>query len=82
MRRRLSWTRGIAAFAVVAGVSLAMLFGNSPTAKGYSISNTNEVITTTGGGGYIGANCPAGSVIYQVGATGNSSFISLTRPIA
>ena len=82
MRRRFSWTRGIAAFAVAAGVSLAMLFGNSQTAKGYSISNTNEVVTTTGGGSYIGpANCPAGSVIYQMGATGDSGSASLTRPV-
>ena len=83
MRRRFSWTRGIAAFGVVAGVCLALLFGNSPTAKGYSITASGtDYVTTTGGGGYIGpANCPAGSVIYQMGATVSSAYTSLTRPV-
>jgi hypothetical protein len=52
-----------------------------PSANAYSISNTDEVITTTGGGGYITANCDTGSIIRTLGATGEASAV-LTRPYA
>lgn len=55
----------------------------APEAKAaYTISNTDEVITTTGGGGYITANCNTGSIIRTIGATGSSATPVLTRPTA
>ena len=83
MRRRTSWTRRIFVLGGVGLAVFAVLFAGSPTAKGYSITASGtDYITTTGGGGYIGpANCPAGSVIYQMGATGDSGNGALTRPV-
>jgi hypothetical protein len=48
----------------------------------YTVSNTNEVVTTTGGGGYITANCDTGAIIRTIGATGISPSNVLTRPTA
>ena len=81
LRRHHSWTSRIIVGSGIGLTVLALLFANSPTAQGYSVSNTNEVETSTGGGGYIGpANCADGSVIYEIGASGSSSNTSLTRP--
>ena len=72
---------------VLGGVGLAVfavLFASSPTAKGYTITaTTTDYATTTGGGGFVGpASCATGSVIYEVGASGNAGITSLTRPVA
>jgi outer membrane protein OmpA-like peptidoglycan-associated protein len=81
MRRRTSLLRRVVVLGGVGLAVFAVLFASAPTAKGYSISNTNEISTTTGGGGYVGpANCPTGSVLYQVGSGGNSGLSSLTLP--
>ena len=76
--RRNSILSGIATLIVVFG----LLFASAPTVKGYSISNTWEGITSTGGGGYVSANCPTGSVIYGIGGHGNSSLAVVTEPMA
>ena len=54
---------GVATLIVVFG----LLFASAPSVQGYSISNTDEILTSTGGGGYRRADCPTGSVIYGIG---------------
>ena len=77
--RRNSIFGGIAALIVVFG----LLFTTAPTVQGYSVSNTDQILTTTGGGGFIGPHyCGAGGVITTLGAGGNSGIASLTEPVA
>ena len=76
--RRNSIFGGVATLIVVFG----LLFGSTPTAKGYSISNTDEILTSTGGGGYRRADCPTGSVIYGIGGNGFSPEGIITEPRA
>jgi len=59
-----------------------LLFASTPTAQGYSISNTWEGITSTGGGGYRAANCPTGSIIYGIGGHGITPAAVITEPMA
>jgi len=77
--RRNSILSGVATLIVVFG----MLFASTPSAQGYSVSNTNQILTTTGGGGLIGpTTCGTGSIIYGIGSGGNSGVTSLTEPLA
>ena len=76
--RRNSILTGVATLIVVFG----LLFASAPSAQGYSISNTNEVITTTGGGGYKRADCPAGSIIYGIGGNGQTPANDVTESTA
>ncbi|MFM8815881.1 MAG: hypothetical protein ACKOE0_07730, partial [Actinomycetes bacterium] len=79
VNRRNSIFGGIATIIVVFGV----LFASTPSAQGYSISNTDQILTTTGGGGLIGPSvCGTGSFIYGLGAGGNSGLTSITEPVA
>jgi len=78
---RSRWVRRLVLLGSVGVVTVAMLLGNSPTVLAYSISNTNEIVTTTGGGVYIGpVVCPTGSAIYSIDA--NVSGNALTRPVS
>ena len=76
--RRNSIFGGVAALIVVFG----LLFASAPSVQGYSISNTNEISTSTGGGGYRSANCPTGSIIYAIGGDGMWSGGIVTEPEA
>ena len=76
--RRNSIFGGVATLIVVFG----LLFGSTPTAQGYSISNTDEILTSTGGGGYRRADCTTGSVIYGIGGNGFSPEGIITEPRA
>ncbi|MEN9553488.1 MAG: hypothetical protein RLY24_1083, partial [Actinomycetota bacterium] len=44
MKRRVFRMRRVFVLGGVGLVAFAVMFANSPTAKGYSISNTNEVV--------------------------------------
>jgi len=76
--RRNSILTGVATLLVVFG----LLFASTPSAQGYSISNTWEGITSTGGGGYRAANCPTGSIIYSIGGHGITPASVITEPMA
>ena len=77
--RRNSIFGGVATLIVVFG----LLFWSTPTAQAYSISNTDQIVTTTCGGGLIGPSvCGTGSFIYGLGAGGNAGITSLTEPVA
>ena len=83
MRRTKRSLHHFLALVLVVSTLSAISVVSPPEAKAaYTVSNTNEVITTTGGGGYITANCDTGGIVRSVGATGLSSGAVLTRPTA
>ena len=83
IRPRLSRRSSAFGFLATLTVVVGLLFASSPTASGLSVSNTDQILTTTGGGGSIGpVTCQANSVIYGIGAGGNAGATSITQPTA
>jgi len=82
-RSRSATKRSIAFVGLGLFVVIAALMAYTPSAQGLSVSNTDQILTTTGGGGLIGpVTCNAGEVIYGIGAGGNSGLTSITEPLA